>query len=584
MTTSLRLLLEDFLGLMREEGELDVFLPLLLAAMGHEVVFRAQKGPRQYGVDISTVGRDVDGQKKLFMWLVKCGDIGRTEWDSGPQTVRQSINDVGDTYIATHVAPHLAKLPKKLVVLTNGDFLSNVNLTMTSFLKKWSKDYDVEVETVNGSALAAMTEGSLLDEYVLPPADRALLRRMLANVGTPELCISVGRQLIINMLASCKAPAKTAGARRKKLLTGLRGIRTALSVLHVWAQNEGNLLAPYRLAEFAVLSVWGQLHEEMLGGQREVAHEYAELLFLMTAIGQAYHLRLEPFLGTQDAFTSMLPDSLLVTDAVFKELGRLGLQGFIWAHYAVQGGGDVAHEMAHTYVNRLLALLQSHSCTQSPAYDHHTVDVHVALLCLATAGRLDEAKKWVEALAVRLAYAVTHRKHWPLSASFEDALAVRHGDDEPNEEFMSVTTLVPVLLLWSATLEVRHVYDFLRESVASKLGSTTMNFWSPDEGFDGVVADAGQLSKHGVGEGLLHVHPEPADFLTAMSTPLAEVQTIDKATWYRQGVGYLPLLSAVHWRLQVPREVLAKQTLAIVQSAPRPTAGDPNPHQGSAPK
>ncbi|MES2106963.1 MAG: hypothetical protein V4634_23305 [Pseudomonadota bacterium] len=36
---SLTLLLEDFLGLMREEGELDKFLPLLLSGMGHHIVW-----------------------------------------------------------------------------------------------------------------------------------------------------------------------------------------------------------------------------------------------------------------------------------------------------------------------------------------------------------------------------------------------------------------------------------------------------------------------------------------------------------------------------------------------------------------
>ena len=110
MTDSLRLLLEDFLGLMREEGELDVYLPLLMSAMGHEVVYRAQKGPRQYGVDICSVGRDEDGVRKLFLWLVKCGDIGRQDWNSGPQSVRQSIDDVGDVYLHSHVAPQHAGL------------------------------------------------------------------------------------------------------------------------------------------------------------------------------------------------------------------------------------------------------------------------------------------------------------------------------------------------------------------------------------------------------------------------------------------------------------------------------------------
>jgi len=105
MTDSLRLLLEDFLGLMREEGELDAFLPLLMSSMGHEVVYRPQKGPRQYGVDIVSVGKDEDDVEKLFLWLVKCGDIGRADWNSGPQAIRQSIDDVGDVYLTSHVAP-----------------------------------------------------------------------------------------------------------------------------------------------------------------------------------------------------------------------------------------------------------------------------------------------------------------------------------------------------------------------------------------------------------------------------------------------------------------------------------------------
>ena len=60
---AIRLMLEDYLGLMKEEGELDVFLPLLLGAMGHEIIYRPQKGVRQYGVDLTSVGPDDAGRK-----------------------------------------------------------------------------------------------------------------------------------------------------------------------------------------------------------------------------------------------------------------------------------------------------------------------------------------------------------------------------------------------------------------------------------------------------------------------------------------------------------------------------------------
>ncbi|RWA52602.1 hypothetical protein AU476_16905 [Cupriavidus sp. UYMSc13B] len=213
MTDSLRLLLEDFLGLMKEEGELDAFLPLLMSAMGHQMVYRPQKGTRQYGVDIVSVGKDVDGVEKLFLWVVKRGDIGRTDWNTGPQAIRQSIDDVEDVYLKSHVAPEHKPLRKKLLIVTNGDFNASLNETLALYLTTWSRKTRVQTEQVNGSKLAAWTERWLLDEYVLPSANRALLRRMLANANTPDLCVQVGQALIDSMLDIALEPAPTSGAR-----------------------------------------------------------------------------------------------------------------------------------------------------------------------------------------------------------------------------------------------------------------------------------------------------------------------------------------------------------------------------------
>lgn len=576
MTPSLRLLLEDFLGLMREEGELDVYLPLLLSAMGHELVYRAQKGTRQYGVDISSVGKDEDGKKKLFLWLVKCGDISRTDWDSGAQSIRQSINDVGDTYLATHVAPQHAHLPRKLIVLTNGDFNAALNLTITSFLKRWSTEQDIEAETVNGSTLAAWTERYLLDEHVLPPGNRALLRRMLANVGSPELSISVGQSLFEDLVRIAKEPAKSAGARKKRQLTALRGIRTALSVLQVWAQNERNQLAPYRLAEFAVLCVWAGLHDEMQQGDRDVAREFAELLIQMANIAESYHEQLQPYYVTQDAFAHALPDSLLVTAAVFNELGRLGLQGSIWAFHAVEGKNPLAEGLAGVYVNRVVALLKSHACTQSPAYDHQAADIHAALLLLLIGNRREEAKQWVGNLVLRLAHVAKTRKYWPMSAPFEEALLVRHGYEEMSDEFVSTSTLVPMLLMWASVLKMKDVFSFIRDNILPAVRKTTLNFWSPDAGFDELVANPAGLQQHGVGEGVLNVSEDPAEFLSTMVTPLAGVESIEQATWYRLRAAYIPLLAALHWRLQVPREMLVKHAMAAADYGKKPAATPTN--------
>lgn len=567
MSSSLRLLLEDFLSLMREEGELDVYLPLLLSAMGHEIVYRAQKGTRQYGVDISSVGKDEDGKKKLFMWLVKCGDIGRSDWNSGEQSIKPSIDDVGDTYLASHVTPQHAQLPKKLVVLTNGDFNAAISLTIAQYLATWTARHKVEAATVNGSTLAAWTESYLLDEHVLPSENRALLRRMLANVGTPELSIAVGRTLIQDLVNAAKVPARSASATRKRQLGALRGIRTSLSVLQVWAHNESNLLAPYRLAEFAVLCVWSGLHNEMLAGNRHVSHEFAELLFQTAAIAETYHERLQPYYVTQDAFAHVLPDSLIVTDRVFSELGRLGLQGLIWACHAVQGGGSIAEGLAGVYVNRIVALLKSHSCSQSPCYDYHSTDIHSAMLLLLVAGRRTEASEWLVHLVGRLAQVARAPKHWPMTAPFEDMLAIKHGHESSSPDFRSTSTLVPILLLWAAVLGMDDVYAYAWSKILPQLNKTTPNCWSPDAGFDALVANPAELAAHGVGEAIMHVQEDRAKFLCSMTEALPGIEPIENAPWYKLCAAYIPLLAALHWRLQVPREMLAKQAIAVADTS-----------------
>ena len=563
MTPSLRLLLEDFLGLMREEGELDVFLPLLLSAMAHEVVFRAQKGTRQYGVDISSVGRDEHGKKTLFLWLVKRGNIARRDWDSGEQSIRQSMEDVGDTYLTSHIAPQHSRLPRRLVVLTNGDFNPALNLTMSSYLKTWSKRHGAEAVMVNGSTLAAWAERYLLDEHVLPPENKVLLRRMLANVGSPELSIAVGRNLIENLIRGADGPAKSDAARTKRRLGALRGIRTALSVLQVWGQSERNQLAPYRLAEFAILTVWAQWGEQIRDSDPVITPEYALLLMQMAGIAEAYHEQFQPYYVTQDGFANAFPDSLLVASAVFDHLGRLGLQGCLLSFFAVDGHSAEVEGLASVYVNRVVALLASHSCTQSPSYDYQSGDIHAALLLLLIGGRRQEAKGWVESLAVRLATAARSPRHWPLSAPFEESLAIRHGQGEMNPEFMSTTTLVPLLLVWACVLEMTEVYEFLKRDVVPAIPSTTLNFWNSDEGYDKLVANERALHEHGVAEVVLHLPDGPEEFLLLVTPPLAGVQPIESSAWFQSRAAYVPLLVALHWRLQVPREMLVRHAAAV---------------------
>lgn len=369
------------------------------------------------------------------------------------------------------------------------------------------------------------------------------------------------------MLEGAVAPAKSKAAATKKLLTGLRGMRTALQVLFMWSINEDNMLAAYTLNQYAVLATWSQLHQRLLTGDAKLSEEFGHLLGCLSVVAETYHQRMDDYYVVQDSFANALPDSLLVSRAVFDELGKMGQQGCLLAFQAVASGTQAVRDGALNYVRRIKALLQSHSCSALPAFDYQSSNIHAALLLLVFAGERETAEAWLSRLCQRLQYATAVRKFMPMSATFEDALAIRDGEEEMPDEFCNTSTLLPMMFVWTAALDMRDAYDFLRSKVLPRLKGTTPNLWSSESGFDDAVGSGQTLHEHGVGESVMQFPEEPCEFLQAMSVGLAEIDGIEKSTWYQLRVPFIPLLAALHWQSQLPREMLIRQTVAFSDAA-----------------
>jgi hypothetical protein len=189
------------------------------------------------------------------------------------------------------------------------------------------------------------------------------------------------------------------------------------------------------------------------------------------------------------------------------------------------------------------------------------------MLLLLIGGRHAEAREWLGNLVGRLAHSARAPKHWPLTAPFEDALLIKHGFEEVSPEFRSTSTLLPILLMWASVLGMKDVYEYARTAILPELKDITPNCWSSDAGYDGFVADPAALFAHGVGEGVMHLPDEPAAFLSTMATALPGVAPIEESAWYGLRAAYIPLLAALHWRLQMPREMLVRQSEAVASSS-----------------
>ena len=175
----MKLILSQYLLTLKERNEFDLLLPDLLLAMGYVSLSRPQTGTREYGVDLAVVGVNPDDNvKELLLLIIKKGDLGRRDWDIGPQSVRQSLNDVLDVYLKTHIEPTHAPLRKTIILATTGSLKRDVQLNWNGYIEENASRANFEFW--GGDKVALLMEKYMLDEHIFTSEDRVLLRKSLA--------------------------------------------------------------------------------------------------------------------------------------------------------------------------------------------------------------------------------------------------------------------------------------------------------------------------------------------------------------------------------------------------------------------
>ena len=154
----MRLIIKEYLALLKESNELDFLLPNLLLSMGIEPISFAQVGVRQYGVDVAAVSTLEDKKKTLLLFTIKQGDIGRNDWDSTEQSVRQSLNEIHDVYLVSHIRPEHTNLKKKIILCTGGILKQEVEENWNGYIKSNTQKGKLEYEFWGGDALSILIE------------------------------------------------------------------------------------------------------------------------------------------------------------------------------------------------------------------------------------------------------------------------------------------------------------------------------------------------------------------------------------------------------------------------------------------
>lgn len=183
----MKLIIREYLGSLKERGELDAVLPDLLSQLGLNVFSRPGRGTRQDGVDVGAVG-SLDGDiEKVYLFSIKPGDLTRRDWSSdSPQSLRPSLNQILDAYIPHRLpAEHRGK-DIVICIAIGGDVQEQVRPDLTGYFAQNSKA-NISFAEWNGDKLATYIQSCFLREDLLPEQARSHLRKSLAMLDEPEI-------------------------------------------------------------------------------------------------------------------------------------------------------------------------------------------------------------------------------------------------------------------------------------------------------------------------------------------------------------------------------------------------------------
>lgn len=554
----MKLIIREFLGQLKESGELDRLLPDLLARMKLIPVSKPQIGVRQNGVDVAAVGKDDTGIKTLYLFVLKVGDVGRRDWDDGINAIRSTLNQVKDSYLRSFVQPEHREYPVRIVVCTTGDLKQEVIPDFNGYIER-NTEATLKYEFWSGDKLAALIDKHLLDEYAINPSERANLRRAIALIGTKDYDLRHAHELFRGLLleGSHKSSEPLSSRERKHFIRQLKTAALALEVIFHWAAQEGNLLNAFVAGERCCLWAWEAIRARGLMDYRPAGSAFAAIYSLHNRICQDYFVKLHQHCHVRDAISCGATESSLVANKIYEQIGVIAEVGLLQLQHALGSGDEVARSNANVAAEALVALIHNNPGSGSPRFDGNAIEISLCMLLLLSTGKEAEAKSWLTELSIRLAYCYQRSKGFPIGTdSLDDLVELDTAELDENaiKKLRNLSTLVPTVMYWCAILGDEDLYRQLQSVQESIFEGMCLQLWYPDEETDSHLYCGAAQFESGTTEAPI-IFPASIAELVLSNQQLVDSETIPDLSFssaVRYGLFGLVLMACRHFRTPFP--------------------------------
>lgn len=553
----MKLILSQYLRTLKERDEFDRLLPDVLLAMGYVPISKPQTGIEQHGVDLAAVGTAEDGTEELILLIIKRGDIGQSEWDSGPQAVRQSLDKAIDVYLKTHIEPAHELLRKKIVLATTGDLKQNTQIYWANYTKRYAGE--AEFSFWSGDQIATLIEQHMLNEHIFNSEDRTYIRKALALAGELDYDQKDLYRLFHHQLNfSEDGEIIDKNRRAKDLIKVLRVVNLAAQVYAKWCEDEGNLKQALIASERAMLWSWHRIQHEEEKDKKLFYKEFYELWQGYNHIAHRYFEKIQGHLYIRDGLSGYCRENAVFSLVVFEQIGLIASIGL--CRLLATAGDKETQEAelnnAAVVADGLTAMLKNNPVSGSPPLDINVIDIVLGMLLLVLTGRVSEAQEWLAELVKRTDFTLRRKRDFPISTDSTDDLVevTVFGDDDLSNRLMSSSWLLPTLAGWSIILERNDLYQALAKNTKTSYPDICLQLWHPtSQDFPKHLYYWTAQYHCGETEAPI-VLPENADeFRSQMESILQSTRfnIIDTSTAGKAGIRAIDLVACRHFRTPV---------------------------------
>lgn len=458
----MRLVIKDYLLQLKEKDELDLLLCDLLLQMGYVTDSQPKTGSRQYGVDIRA-----HNSKEVLLCVVKQGNMDRRIWDSDPNAVRQSLDEIRDVY-TEFIKADLRGKTLHIIVASNGDIEETVYPNWIFYVQhntQWN-DISVKIDFWDIDTLVIKVQKHLLNEHVFGETMRSLLRKALYFIDEGEYHNIHFESIIDSYLASinCSGNAKS----QEKQLASL--YLASQMIAHYAAEVKIYKIA-IMVSEYLLIRYWKFLLEHHLFEKPRYIQWLCKFQKAYEKWNQAYY-----------AVTKICAEGsnrLPAYNSVEQRVLLYEVLGY-WASYAywlsfVAEHKEAARDSCRKICDSIVNLVNYYPQLLYPPYDRHIAIMSLVFRLFLRTGRKTDVCTLMQHLGNTVAKSYLLQNRYPTpDDKYETAVSIELGLPVPKYQ---CSAFWGTMLEWIVLMQQSDLYQAILPVLKDDLKEVTKCVW-----------------------------------------------------------------------------------------------------------